>query len=942
MPMKITCQFFAAYLKCPTKCWLRCNGDKPTGNAYAEWLATQNDSYREQGAKRLMADVSADECTTAPVVKRFKTAKWRLAIDIPVQTVDLETRLHAVERVSPVGRGHAAQFIPIRFVFLNKLDRHDRLLLAFDAVALAESLGTDIPTGMIIHGDDHSTLKVKTHAMAGKVREHLGKISALLSNSMPPDLVLNRHCAECEFQTRCRKIAVEKDDLSLLASMSAKERQKLCSKGIFTVTQLSYTFRPRRRPMRLRSKREKYHHALKALAIREKKIHIVGSPELKIEGTPVYLDVEGLPDRDFYYLIGIRFGNGEKAVQHSLWADTIDDESKIWHEFLGVLKTVEKPVLIHYGSYEKVFLKQMCARYGPLSSDSELAQSIAKTVNCLSIISAQFYFPTYTNALKEIARFIGCSWSGAEVSGIKAIVWRHTWEQTRDSILKNRLIVYNAEDITNLQELVQVCSQLQSAATGIAGGRFTDSVWTDTMKRPQRFRWGKGEYSLEQFRLINLAAYWDYQREQVYLRTNSRIRSQAVRKVMLPCPRDRAVDLCVQPGVCEACGNVTFYRRGYRQKIVHDLHFHRRGVIRRVTRYRSFQYACARCGAKAIQESSLPHDKYGPGLLAYLVYHLVEIFVPQEAIVKMLNDLFDLRLRNSGQINPVKARAAEFYRPTYEQILERIRHGRLLHVDETKANVQGRRTYVWTFTSLDEVAYVYSESREADLPRNLLSEFKGVLVSDFYAAYDAINCPQQKCLIHLLRDINTDLLNAPFNNELRYIAEKFGSLLTNIIQTIDHFGLRARFLCKHRTEAIDFLTEMISARFMSDTALKLQKRFNKHRDALFTFLEYDGIPWNNNNAEHAVKAFARLRNVIRGSSTETGIRDYLLLLSVCQTCKYMGVDFLSFLRSGERDIHAFARRHQVRRSTRLEMLKAPSPFATSREQSTVIKTSGRH
>ena len=40
----------------------------------------------------------------------------------------------------------------------------------------------------------------------------------------------------------CRKIAVETDDLSLLANVTAKERQKLNGKGIFTVTQLSYTF----------------------------------------------------------------------------------------------------------------------------------------------------------------------------------------------------------------------------------------------------------------------------------------------------------------------------------------------------------------------------------------------------------------------------------------------------------------------------------------------------------------------------------------------------------------------------------------------------------------------------------------------------------------------------------------------------------------------------
>jgi hypothetical protein len=70
--------------------------------------------------------------------------------------------------------------------------------------------------------------------------------------------------------------------------------------------------------------------------------------------------------------------------------------------------------------------------------------------------------------------------------------------------------------------------------------------------------------------------------------------------------------------------------------------------------------------------------------------------------------------------------------------------------------------------------------------------------------------------------------------------------------------------------------------------------------------------WNNNNAEHAVKPFAELRQTIGGVTTEKGLRDYLLLLSLCQSCKYVGLDFLDFLRSGEKDLHAFAhsrRRH---------------------------------
>jgi hypothetical protein len=70
---------------------------------------------------------------------------------------------------------------------------------------------------------------------------------------------------------------------------------------------------------------------------------------------------------------------------------------------------------------------------------------------------------------------------------------------------------------------------------------------------------------------------------------------------------------------------------------------------------------------------------------------------------------------------------------------------------------------------------------------------------------------------------------------------------------------------------------------------------------LFTFLDFDGGPWNNNNTAHAIKAFARLRRAIEGLSTPKRMEEYLTLLSVCQTCKYMGIDFLNFLRSGEKD-----------------------------------------
>ena len=107
-----------------------------------------------------------------------------------------------------------------------------------------------------------------TKELDGEVRKIIAKIAALLSGQAPPDLVLNRHCAECEFEKRCRQKAIQEDDLSLLAGVRADERSRYRSKGIFTVKQLSYTFRPRRTPKkRAKNSARTRYPALQALAI---------------------------------------------------------------------------------------------------------------------------------------------------------------------------------------------------------------------------------------------------------------------------------------------------------------------------------------------------------------------------------------------------------------------------------------------------------------------------------------------------------------------------------------------------------------------------------------------------------------------------------------------------------------------------------------------------
>lgn len=225
-----------------------------------------------------------------------------------------------------------------------------------------------------------------------------------------------------------------------------------------------------------------------------------------------------------------------------------------------------------------------------------------------------------------------------------------------------------------------------------------------------------------------------------------------------------------------------------------------------------------------------------------------------------------------------------------------------------------------------------SRVRRTGFRQRLLKGFKGVLVSDFYAAYDSVNCPQQKCLIHLMRDLNNDVLANPYDEQFKQFVLDFASLLKPMIDTIDRHGLKRHFLNKHLKAVDHFYKNLKHKEFTSEPALSYQQRFEKNRDKLFTFLNHGGVPWNNNNAEHAIKAYTRrFRAISCGASTPKAMSENLILLSVCQTCKYMGVDFLDFLRSGEKDIQAFAesRRRRRRRTTPIRPAAVKSTVASS-------------
>jgi hypothetical protein len=268
-------------------------------------------------------------------------------------------------------------------------------------------------------------------------------------------------------------------------------------------------------------------------------------------------------------------------------------------------------------------------------------------------------------------------------------------------------------------------------------------------------------------------------------------------------------------------------------------------------------------------------------------------------------ECFGLRV-NVPEIHGFKYLMARYYAATLERLQAKLIAGSVIHADETEVNVKGvGKAYIWVFTNLEEVIYLYKPSREGGFLHEYLKGFGGVLVSDFYTAYDSLPCAQQKCLIHLIRDLNHDILANPFDEELKALAAEFGRLLRAAVSTIDRHGLSRRHLGTHGADAERFFETILARMYRSEAAQAYQERFEKYRGKLFTFLDHDGVPWNNNNAEHAIKRFAYYREVADGLLTEEGLTSYLTLLSIQQTCVYKGVSFLNFLVSQQRDIDGF-------------------------------------
>lgn len=488
----------------------------------------------------------------------------------------------------------------------------------------------------------------------------------------------------------------------------------------------------------------------------------------------------------------------------------------------------------------------------------------------------------------------------------------------RRAEFKERLIRYNWDDCLALKRIVKFLYHLQDGKGQRNDEAQPEFSYARDLKDQLIYRkFGKIDFFFPDMEYINQCSYFDYQRDKISLRQPGTRRKKPA-KYRRKQPKQGAFRInkvveVSKPTECPVCSCSFDSRKGFVKAYVNqncfrkvaDLQFRGAGISRKITKYLSGRYKCTYCRSIFTIEDFKKLEKYGHGLTCFIVYFNVALILPIRRIQDSLLDLFGMPL-TTGTIQWLKKRAALYYEDTYKELVERIRKSDFVAVDETQVQIGKEKKYVWIFTNMEDVVFAYSETREGSFLKDFLAGFCRVLVSDFYAVYDSINCPQQKCLVHLIRDMNDDLLKNPFSEEFKNLVKDFSILLRTIIETIDKKGLDKLYLKKHCEDVDTFFGEILKTKFESEVARKYQKRLKKNNDKLFTFLKFDDVPWNNNCAEHAIKHFALYRNLSHGLFSAVGITQYLVLLSIYQTCKYRDIPFLKFLLSGRKDICNYA------------------------------------
>jgi hypothetical protein len=290
------------------------------------------------------------------------------------------------------------------------------------------------------------------------------------------------------------------------------------------------------------------------------------------------------------------------------------------------------------------------------------------------------------------------------------------------------------------------------------------------------------------------------------------------------------------------------------------------------------------------------NERFGLRLML-LVVSLKLLGTSYEKIGSLLKLLFDLDLTEAAMLHCVMA-VAEAFGPRYEELKQELRREASIHGDETSWRIKGKNHWLWAFLGRWSVVYEVDRSRGKDVPKRVLGEdYRGTVISDSWSAWNHIGVRWQRCLVHYLRELeDTVRYKSPGKGFLPF-RKKLRRILRDAIRMADEEGdhlerLRAKARLEVRVDAL--ISSSYSSSKEEKNCARLVKRLRRERSMLFTFLEEDGVDWNNNAAERALRSSVVIRKITYGNQSDEGAHTHAVLMSIKETCGLRKENFFDY------------------------------------------------
>ena len=300
---------------------------------------------------------------------------------------------------------------------------------------------------------------------------------------------------------------------------------------------------------------------------------------------------------------------------------------------------------------------------------------------------------------------------------------------------------------------------------------------------------------------------------------------------------------------------------------------------------------CAACRKYHSAGGRVAGSLYGPRLHAQVCYWKYSLGLTLLKIQKLLKEQYNLQL-STGQLSEIITRTAKKFADGYEDLKTSLHDQTHLHVDETGWRLGGKNAWLWSFSNQNISVYVIDPSRGQGVVEEVLGEvFSGVLCSDFYGAYHKIDSKKQKCWAHILRDLHNLKQKEPDNLEIQYFASR-----------LQYFFDRGKDLREKKAAGEDVTkklkrlandTERFACRkFRYPELQTLAKRLIKYRREMYTFIEKNLEP-TNNNAEREIRPVVLMRKTSYGNRSDRGRQNQAIMMSIIRTAEKRGQNFVA-------------------------------------------------